>query len=442
MFRILSTYIFTNREFILLLLVWLITGIFGGVLIFILLPLSLLLLRYKERYEELLLGFFFILILSDSRQPELRFASDLKEIYILMLSLILIFNRKYFTPFNNFYQKFIPFFIIAFIAILKSDVTSLSFQKTLSYILLFLIVPNYVQQIWAEKGEEFFRNLIYLGVFILLLGLILMFILPDKVFYTDRYSGVFGNPNGLGIFCFLFFLLTATVTHFYPNILSKYEKFVIYGVLFTSLILSGSRSVLLAVLIFLFFKQFYTISTYLGFIIFLTFIISYDLITSNFTQIILSLGLGEFFRIDTLESGSGRVVAWNFALENIQQNFFLGKGFEHTNHIFKQNSVALSILGHQGHAHNSFLTFWLDTGLLGLIAFVAALLLSFLKAAKNSIIALPVFYAVLFSVFFESWLTASLNPFTIQLVIILTILLSFHAVEEIRSTVPEEIKFA
>jgi hypothetical protein len=43
---------------------------------------------------------------------------------------------------------------------------------------------------------------------------------------------------------------------------------------------------------------------------------------------------------------------------------------------------------------------------------------------KNSAYTLPVFYAVLFSANFESWLTASLNPFTSIFILVLTVLLS------------------
>jgi O-antigen ligase len=89
-----------------------------------------------------------------------------------------------------------------------------------------------------------------------------------------------------------------------------------------------------------------------------------------------------------------------------------------------QTQQKLNDLGHQGNVHNSYLTLWLNTGIIGLFLFARGFLLSFIKASKNTRIAFPVMFTVLFSANFESWMTASLNPITIQLLIILTILTS------------------
>ncbi|MDQ3192352.1 MAG: O-antigen ligase family protein [Bacteroidota bacterium] len=427
MLKALNLYTVANKEFLFLLVIWLLTGIYAGPLIYILLPLSLVLLKMKGRYEELFLGFFFILILSDSRQYALSWAGNVKNIYIVLLAVFLFLDRKKFIPFNSFYQRFVPFFLAALIALIYSEVFTTAAQKTISYALLFLVVPNYVQKIWTENKVNFLYNLIFLGGMILLTGLMLKFIMPHKVYVVGRFTGVLGNPNGLGLFSALFFLLLSTIQYFHPDILNKKEKILIYGLIILSIILSGSRSSLATIFIFLFFKTFYRISPFLGFIIFLIMIISYELVTSNLTFIVLALGLEEYLRLDTLESGSGRLIAWNFAWDQIQKNFFIGKGFAHTEYIYKQHIDALSILGHQGNAHNSYLTFWLETGLIGLALFLWGFFKSFYLASKKYIIAIPLLYAIVFSTYFESWLTASLNPFTIQLLIILTILtLSYY----------------
>jgi len=83
----------------------------------------------------------------------------------------------------------------------------------------------------------------------------------------------------------------------------------------------------------------------------------------------------------------------------------------------------LLAMNHQGNAHNSYLTFWLDTGLIGLILYFIALLRVIVKSARVNNIALPVFTGFLISANFESWLTASLNPYTIVFVMTITLLL-------------------
>ena len=163
-------------------------------------------------------------------------------------------------------------------------------------------------------------------------------------------------------------------------------------------------------------------SPIVGFVIFIIVLLLYQLISDNLVNIIVSLGLGEQFRVETLETGSGRVIAWKFAWDEIQHNFFFGKGFSYNEYLFRKNYDYLSRLGHEGMAHNSYLTIWLDTGFVGLLLFLVGLVSIFLKAAKRSRLSIPVLYAVLFSNYYESWITASLNPFTIQLVFILTII--------------------
>ena len=159
---------------------------------------------------------------------------------------------------------------------------------------------------------------------------------------------------------------------------------------------------------------------------FCSIIFLYDQIFELIIRAIEILGLDNYFRKDTLLEGSGRVIAWSFAWQEIQSSsssFTFGKGFNYTETLFKDNFHLLSRRGHLGNAHQSFLTFWLDTGLIGVVLYFVGLIVTFIKAGKNSVLAWPIFYALIFSVSFESWLTASLNPFTIILIMILTVMI-------------------
>jgi len=376
---------------------------------------------------ELLLGFFFILILSDSRQDSLIWAADVKNECIVLLTIFLLLNRKDFGTFNTFYQKFVPFFIIAFVCLFYSptQIFSTAFQKTLSYLFLLFVTSNYALRCHREHGREFYRTLVYFGMGILIFGLALRYINPIQAYGEEhRFRGLLGNPNGLGVFVLLVFLTFSAVKTTFPGIFSRKENIIFYVAVFISVILSDSRNSLFAIVIFIFFSYFYKISPFLGFILFLLMALSYEYISTNLIQIIGQLGLSSYLRVETLEKASGRFVAWSFALDNIRRSVFIGKGFEYTNYIYALYADYLSALGHQGNAHNSYLTLWLDTGLLGLVAYLWAFVSTFFQASKKTKLAFPIMYAIFFSTFFESWLTASLNPFTIQLFIILTILTS------------------
>src|SRR5690606_19570782 len=121
----------------------------------------------------------------------------------------------------------------------------------------------------------------------------------------------------------------------------------------------------------------------LGLILFLVLVASYELIMQQLPFIVIGLGLEEYFRIDTLMEGSGRVVAWDFAWHHIGKNFYFGSGFDYTNELYHKNYAYLSQLGHQGNAHNSYLTLWLDTGLIGLLLYGLGMIKTVLQGLKK-----------------------------------------------------------
>ncbi len=397
-----------------------------GPVIYIYLPTTLIFLRARNQYLEMLIGFFFMLILSDSRVYSLGFAKNAKEIYIIILALYLLTDRENFTPFNKFYTRFIPFFLIALACLLNAPTDNIfnSCEKITSYFFLLLVVPNYVQRAYLDKGKEFFKALIYFATLILLIGFVFKYLSPGIVTRESRYEGLFGNPNGLGLFSLLLFLLFSVVLEFFPDLFQRREKIVIYSAIILSVILSGSRGSLFGLIIFLSFSYFYKTSFFIGSSLAVIFLVSYNYITTHLPELITSFGLENYFRLNTLEDASGRFVAWRFTWQHIQESFWLGRGFEYTNYLFNipEYVVSLQAAGHFGNIHNSYLTLWLDTGLIGLSAYIIAFVGYFIKALKKTKLALPLMFAAVFSSFYESWLTASLNPFTIILFIILSIL--------------------
>lgn len=404
-------------------ILWLFVGVtFGEIPIAIILPLTLLLMYQKGMHLEILIGFFFILIMSDSRLRQLSFAASVKNIYILVIALISYKECRNMEYQISFVKYFIWFFFVALVCVFYSPTASLSIQKTISYFLIFAFLPNYFLFVFNRSHEKLFKGIIFLVMHIFILGLVFKVLNPDIATLVGRYRGLLGNPNGLGLFSYLFIILFVTINEHYPDVFSKNSRIFIYGIGLISLLMCGARTSLVSILIFFFFKRFYKVSPILGFFIFLFTVAVYQLVSDNIVEIISSIGLGDELRVDTLENGSGRLVAWHFAWQKIQENFYFGKGFNFTEYIYRLNYEYLSKLGHQGSAHNSYLTFWLDTGLVGLLCYFVGFIILFLRAAKRSKLAIPFLYTVLFSNYYESWITASLNPFTIQFLFILSII--------------------
>lgn len=434
------SFLLENRYTIIFLFLWLAIGRVAPALMYLVLPVGIILLRRIDHWQDILFGFIMVLVLSDNQGglPGMGVMKSAKSIYILTLTLILVVDQARMQPMARVFGLFLPFLVYAFFPIMASEVPLIAMEKTLSYALLFLVVPNYVLENFRRSGWPFFRNLVWFLVFVLLSQKLLPYIgRPDELFLVGRFRGYFGNPNGMAIFTYLSFVLFGVVRGVRPDLFTRWETLFIYGVFGYFLVTCGARTSLMATLMFLFFIQFFRISVWLGVISFVAFIGVAELLSSNLPAIIMALGLQEYLRVETLSDGSGRYVAWNFVWEQINsKGFFLfGGGFENEYVIMDRAYRYLSRLGHEGGAHNSYLTFWLNVGIVGLILYFRSFFLIFIKASKNTSIALAVLFSVLFSVLYESWLTASLNPYTILLLVVLTIM----SEEEIIGSIGSEL---
>lgn len=402
---------------------WILAGAFAGELIATIVAVSTFILLVRGgKKGHILLALLAILLFSDSRSFIFQFAVQAKVGFALVSLLYVLVNWKNLpSEHNQVFRFFLPFLVYAFLLVPFSGDVFDTFQKTLSYAIIFFVVPLLFAGA-IKEDKHFLLDLLAFVFVILVAGLLLRVVLPRFVAFAGRYRGLLGNPNGLGIFLTLVFPISYLVPRNGIFRIATREKWIFYAVFIISLLLCGSRTAILACGLVLIFNAYAALRGWPGLVLFLTIIFSYEYLLSQLPSIILALNLGEYFRIETLLEGSGRVVAWAFAWDKIQEVFFFGGGFDYTNDLYHKYFDYLSRLGHQGNAHNSFLTLWLDTGLIGIILFVFSLLRTTFYAIRQTPYTLPVLYGVLFSSNFESWLAASLNPFTSLFLIIITIL--------------------
>lgn len=417
-------YLRSESLFIAIVMLWVLVAYFLGPVGYAFLPLTLLLLKSRDRYMDLILGFLIVLVMSDIHKDVWRdnIFTSAKNIYIVLLAMFLLLERERFSPMSKIFTIFLPFFIYSIFPLIFSSALSTGVQKTLSYGLLFLVVPNYVLQNYREQGWTFFRNMVFFMTLILIAGLVLRAIDPTKVFVMGRFHGIFGNPNGMAIFCLLFFVLAGVLNSLNPKLFNTRERIVIFGIILYCLIASGSRASLAAVLIYLLFNRFFAFSPFLGFVVLLAVVGISEVVSQNLAVIVMGLGLEDFFRLRTLEGGSGRYFAWEFAWEKIQDFLIFGGGFANDETIMRQNYDYLERMGHQGGVHNSYLSMWFNMGIVGVVIYFRSFLLLFIKASKLAPMSLGAMFAVLFSANYESWLVGSLNPYTIVLLMIMTVL--------------------
>jgi O-antigen ligase len=422
----------------LLFLCWYIAGRLSAPLFYVFASVSIILLWRKHMFQELFLGFLFVLVLSDTINSSTDFAKVYKNLYIVALTAIVIIERRQFPKINRLYLYFIPFIIASLIGLVSSPIPTLSIQKTLSYILLIFIVPQFVLKAHQDHGSKAIRDFVFFAAVIIVSGFLLELFNPGYTYARgSRFRGVFGNPNGMGIFSSLIIALVYLVKDIFPKMLSKTDLRWLVVPALLSLILAGSRTSIIAVFIFFVFARLFRLSPLFGFVAFLGTAILSELVASNIVDIIEAIGLSEFFRVETLEGGSGRQVAWALAWDTIQENLWFGRGFAFDEWLMSRNQEALNDLGHQGGVHNTYLQIWLNTGLVGLLFFLRAIILNVIKGAKKSKLAFPFLYLVLFSILPESWLAASLNPFSILFFVGLTLLIEESLASDSVSIEPE-----
>ena len=383
---------------------------------------TFILLFRSNDFTKVLLAFTTLLIYSDSRAGMFEFAVNAKIGFILLFALLVISKWKHLkNRSNKLFRYFLPFLIFGIITSFWSHDFTVGIQKSISYGLVFFLVPLVVNA--AADKEYFGLDMILYFLVFLTAGLVINLILPDFATLIGRYRGLLGNPNGLGIFLTILYTIYYQVNSKIGLSRKNRNLHFLFLIVFTvSLLLTGSRTSIFALGVFLMFMQLRHFSNVFMVVFFIGFVISYQYLLSALPSVVQSLGLEEYFRLETLEEGSGRFVAWNFAWEKIQEVYFTGGGFGYTEFIYRFNFRELSRLGHQGNAHNSYLTIWLNTGLIGLALYIIGLIRSLLDCSWRSSLALPILFSILFSSFFESWLSASLNPFTPIFLISFTLL--------------------
>ena len=221
----------SNSQFILILMFMYVIGVWFDPLIYIVFPLMYGLYGLKGHYIELIVMAVWILILSDyipvkgATHADLKFAKDLKPIVPLFLFGFYFRNRSDFPPVSRVFIRFIPFFIAAFVALQYSLKIDVGLKKYLSYILMYFSIPMYVNYLHKEYGEYFWKTLFTFIIGMLIIGLILGVAVPQiGVLTGGRFKGIFGNPNGLGIFLNLIFIFWTLLKEFKNYKLYKRRK--------------------------------------------------------------------------------------------------------------------------------------------------------------------------------------------------------------------------
>ena len=415
-----------NSGYIVIMALWSVVGMLSTPLAFIVILGNLILFFAKERYFEALLGMLFLFILSDNTQELWQFAKDIKPYYLLLFGVLVITKYDELIQMPLIIKALTGVLLVSFFCAQFSHDAFVAVQKTLSYGLILVVVPNIVIYEYNRIGKVFYSNVIAFTIIIHLISLSVILTFPEVgTSHGGRWQGAFGNPNGLGLFLIVSYVLYGSIKKEFPTIFKRGEN-IFYLLLTLSFVwMSGSRTALISILIFEFVIFGFKYSKPLTVIALASFIVYFDFLYEFLLGLLYDLGLSEDLRLDNIKEGSGRIIAWYFAWEDIQRNtLILGKGMGYDEFIMKANARTLGELGHEGGVHNSYLIIWLNTGLIGLIAFLVGYFRLFIQGIKTKTYGFALTCSILFSANFEPWLTSSLNPYLTIFLIAITLMLT------------------
>jgi hypothetical protein len=412
--------------FLICLPIWILLGNTIPPANYVVVPICLGWFAYRKRSDFILVSLILVLTFADSVVPVLIFTKTLKIMVMAATTFVAIYDiRRGLYHINKSFFNFLPFLFAAIIACNWSPVASSSLLKTVSYALLWFVGFHLIRHLFQNFGGSFLRDLTHLATLILILSFLMIILDPGRAFFrgTSRYAGIFRNPNGMGVFITVITPVYAFYFRGQGNVHFLTKAFT-YLMLVTSLALCASRTSIIAFIVFqagllamkgnTFRRMFFFLGVVPVAIILSTTISIYDV--SDL------LGAQNYLRVSDIEDGSGRILAWGYGLDYATTHLFLGCGFGcEENHFLWETPLELLLSGHQGGVHNSYISFLINVGVIGM-GLLAYFFYATLKKISNFQFVLPYIVSIAISATFESWMAASLNAFTIFFVIMIMVL--------------------
>jgi O-antigen ligase len=421
---------FFERHRILLLIIFPImffSGMAVGPAAMVVVAIGIGYLFYIDHHHSIVLLLLICIILGDSRADFIQFVKPLRGEIVLIMFLISLYELR-----NNFYKAnalmlyFLPFLWVALLALIFSPNVNTAVSKTISFAILYFMAFNYLHHKFERYGMQLMQDCLYVCLIILVIGFSLLPIIPIYVSYGGiRYNGVLGNPNGMGMFVTL---LTPIAYYLFKRDHRKYSKrfkVIAWTLIMASLIMCSSRNAIFSVALFFLLIYGLAGSTFRRAIFLFIFLPAVGIIVYNIDleQLVYTLGLERYFRIKEFGSGSGRIFAWQHAVDLISRSPLIGCGFACEEYNFMEKTTyQLWHSGHQGGVHNSFLAFAINTGIVGLLCFLG-FLANAARKVRNSRFVIPFMLSAMFSAVFESWLFSSLSAFQIMFLYLLVFLI-------------------
>ncbi|MBY7144657.1 O-antigen ligase family protein [Virgibacillus sp. NKC19-3] len=321
----------------------------------------------ETNYSIQILTLFVLLIVNTMVRSQFDILSTIGNLSInLTLILMFIYLIKGVINKNTFNVRLTNIYISIFLFVVIFSISFFVYDRVdiiyfLKLILFLMFILGTVRIRWSPK---------YIKIAAHLFGITLFFVFLHWVHldFTDhRFKSIFHNPNYLGVFLFvmLYFKILAVK---YGSKLERLYFLILIALNFILIYCTNSRAVMVAVavvlLAWIFLKEFRKFFPYLFFVVVtlnIVFLITYVKLHNTS----LGMFLNEIsLKIIGKSFYSGRSVLWEEILQKVEEKPLFGYGLG----VKASDITSFSLT-----AHNQYLQFMIEEGILGLVIFLLLL---------------------------------------------------------------------
>jgi O-antigen ligase len=302
----------------------------------------------------------------------------------------------------------IIFIVFSFFSISYSPFPKLTLERATTVLVLYIAVFWIIWKYAYEQGAEKVVYLILQAITpVIIVGYLMIFIGPFRPFLRGRFTGIFGNPNGLGIVSAI--TLPLSLWQFLET--KKKSALFLFLLILLGLLLSATRSSLNATVLSLGYFIYARSRRYRPLVFFSS--VSFILLTTWVIETLIKNFFMAYIRSETIPILGGRLEIWPIALNLILDKPIFGYGFGVEDKLIALKGIVL--YKHSGaYVHNSYLGLLLQLGLFGFFIFFVPLFILLFKElfSRQGSEAIPTLrYALratliagLICCIFESWI--------------------------------------
>lgn len=387
-------------------------GIFGGYISASILFVLTFILKKKNITEFLLVMTLITFLLADNFKGPLSFFQNLRFTIVL---LNLVYLLKFNLLKNNYGNYMLPFAILSLIiSVFFSPVGIQAYLRVIGFWIVPMIIFKLISTLYKKNRQKTTELLILIFSLFLVLNLILFFVPIMDVFLKGRFKGLVGNPNGLGLIMMFIFGLLQLIQERNETSLTGLLFLILKTLCIFLILTTGSRTALISTLVFIIFNKFLQNTAILIFSLIVLALLSYLISISSLLTLISYLGLETQLRLDSFSDASGRTEVWIVAWEEIKNSFWFGRGLLYDAYYIKEyvtNYFGSTYPRHWAGIWNSYISLLLDVGFVGTLTYLIFWIKIF-KKSKFLNISLAFIVMCFLSGITESWMAASMNPFT------------------------------